>query len=235
MGTYVTQLLSAGGGAQWLALLAAFVWGIISVVLNPCHLAVIPLVAGLISKQTQQGSARAIQLTFALATGTLTSFAAIGIITALAGKLVGDIAWLEKLLAIIFIAVGLNLLGILPLPHFHPRFQVKGNGLIPAFALGLLYGSAHGPCCLAFMAPLVAAAFGMASRAAIYAGLLLFAFGLGHALVIVLAGAATSVMQRYMKWSERSKAYVTLSRISGALVLLAGIYMLAEPWIAFSR
>ena len=235
MGTYVTQLLSAGGGAQWLALLAAFAWGILSVALSPCHLAVIPLVVGLISEQARTGTPRAFAIALSLALGTLVSFTAIGAVVAFAGVIIGELAWLEQALAAVFIAVGLNLIGVLPLPHFHPHFRAKGSGLIPAFALGLLYGCAHGPCCLAFIAPLVTVALGAAASSAIFAALLLIAFGLGHSAVIMLAGTAAGTMQRYFAWSENKRFSMVLSRVSGVLVLLAGIYMLAEPWLAFGK
>jgi cytochrome c-type biogenesis protein len=234
MGTYVTQLLSAGGGAQWLALLAAFVWGILSVALSPCHLAVIPLVVGLVSGQARTGTPRAFAIALSLALGTLVSFTAIGALVAFAGVIIGELAWLETALAVVFIAVGLNLIGVLPLPHFHPHFHAKGSGLFPAFALGLLYGCAHGPCCLAFMAPLVTVALGTAASSALFAALLLVAFGLGHSAVIMLTGTAAGTMQRYFAWSENKRFSIVLSRVSGALVLLAGIYMLAEPWLPFS-
>lgn len=235
MSDLLSSFAALAQGSPLVGLLIAFAWGIISVALNPCHLAVIPLVAGLIAKQAGAGTARAYQIATALALGTLASFAAIGLLTAAAGKLAGEVAWLESLLAVIFIALGLNLIGILPLPHFHPHFHAKGSGMLPAFALGLLYGCAHGPSCLAFMVPLMALAFGVAAHSATYAGLMLLSFGLGHAAVILLAGAATGAMLRYTNWNERSKAHIILSRVSGALVLLIGAYMLAEPWLSFGR
>jgi hypothetical protein len=49
----VEQLLAAlsraVGGAVWVALSAAFVWGVLSILLSPCHLTSIPLIVGLTS------------------------------------------------------------------------------------------------------------------------------------------------------------------------------------------
>ena len=46
--TWVTKLLS---GHPLLGLLGAFIWGILSILLSPCHLASIPLIVGFISQQ----------------------------------------------------------------------------------------------------------------------------------------------------------------------------------------
>jgi cytochrome c-type biogenesis protein len=180
--------------------------------------------------------ARAFAIAASLALGTLVSFTAIGVIVALAGTIIGELVWLEQALAVVLIAVGLYLIGLLPLPHFHPHFHAKGSGLVPAFTLGLLYGCAHGPCCLAFIAPIATAALGAASSAgAVLAALLLVSFGLGHAAVILLAGTAAGAMQNLVRWGEDGRIAKLLSRVSGALVLLAGVYMLAEPWLPFGR
>lgn len=96
-------------------------------------------------------------------------------------------------------------------------------------------GGAHGPCCLAFIAPLVTVALGTAASSAVFAALLLVAFGLGHSAVIMLTGTAAGTMQRYFAWSEDKRFSMMLSRVSGTLVLLAGVYMLAQPWLAFGR
>ena len=48
-----TNLSHAVEGAPLIALAAAVVWGILSIVLSPCHLASIPLIVGFISEQGQ--------------------------------------------------------------------------------------------------------------------------------------------------------------------------------------
>ncbi len=46
-----SKLSHAVEGAPLVALGASFVWGILSIVLSPCHLASIPLSVGFISEQ----------------------------------------------------------------------------------------------------------------------------------------------------------------------------------------
>ena len=42
------------------ALLAAFAWGVVSIVFSPCHLASVPLVVGFISTQEDASTKRAL-------------------------------------------------------------------------------------------------------------------------------------------------------------------------------
>ena len=60
----------------------------------------------------------------------------------------------------------------------------------------------------------------------IYSVILLFAFGIGHILVIVTAGTLTKKVQQYLNWTEKSKASTYIKRICGALVILGGVYMI---------
>ncbi len=46
-----TILYNAMMGSAWLALLASFMWGVLSILLSPCHLSSIPLVVGYITSQ----------------------------------------------------------------------------------------------------------------------------------------------------------------------------------------
>ena len=95
-----------------------------------------------------------------------------------------------------------------------------------ALLLGLIFGVAVGPCTFAYMAPMLGVTFRVASTRLLYAIALLLAYGLGHCAVIVAAGASTELVQRYLNWNEQSKGTIVVKRICGALVLLAGLYLL---------
>jgi len=103
---------------------------------------------------------------------------------------------------------------------------MKHKGMPAAFLLGLVFGVALGPCTFAFMAPMLAVTFRVASTSLAYAAGLLLAYGLGHCCVIVLAGTCTEIVQRYMDWNEKSRGAVILKRICGVLVLLGGLYLI---------
>ena len=70
------------------ALLAAFAWGVVSIVFSPCHLASVPLV-GFISTQEGASTKRAFRLSRLFSLGVLASIALIGVVTVLARQAAG--------------------------------------------------------------------------------------------------------------------------------------------------
>jgi cytochrome c-type biogenesis protein len=129
--------------------------------------------------------------------------------------------------ALIFFAVGLHLLGVIPMPGSGPgQVGLKRKGLAAAFILGLVFGIALGPCTFAYMAPMLGVTFKLGGEQPIYAGSLLLMYGVGHCGVIVAAGTSTSLVQKYMNWNEASKGAVILKKACGVLVLLGGLYLI---------
>ena len=223
-----TQLTHAVEGTWFIALIASFVWGVFSVILSPCHLASIPLIVGFIDGQGRISTRRAFCIATLFAVGILITIAAIGAITAAAGRMMGDVGrYGNYFVAIIFFFVGLHMLDIIPMPWSGPgQVGMKRKGMLAAFILGLVFGIALGPCTFAYMAPMLGVTFKLASTNLSYGILLLFVYGVGHCSVIVFAGTFTEVVQRYMNWNEKSKGSVILKKICGVLVLLGGIYLI---------
>lgn len=224
-------LSKAVQGAPAAALAAAFAWGILSVILSPCHLTSIPLIVAFVNGQGRISTRRAFFISSLFAGGILVTIAAIGVITALAGRVAGDIGpYGSYVVAAIFLLVGLHLLDVLPAPWAAPaNVALRHKGGAAAFILGLVFGIALGPCTFAYMAPVLAVAFGKASEAFAYAAALLAVYGVGHCSVIVAAGTATEAVQRYLDWNERSKGAIIVKRACGVLLIVAALYMV---WMA---
>ena len=223
-----TNLSHAVEGAPLIALTAAIVWGVLSIILSPCHLASIPLIVGFISGQGQVTTRRAFWTSTLFAVGILITIAVIGAITAAAGRMLGDVGrYGNYFVAVIFFAVGLHLLGVIPMPFSGPgQMNMKRKGLLAAFILGLVFGVALGPCTFAYMAPMLAVTFKLAKTAPFYGASLLLAYGVGHCAVIVAAGTSTELVQRFLNWNEQSRGVTIVKCICGALVLIAGLYLL---------
>jgi len=223
-----TTLTRAVEGSPLVAVAAAFVWGILSIVLSPCHLASIPLIIGFVDEQGRISTKRAFVIATLFAGGILITIAGIGAVTAAAGRMMGDIgAWGNYFVAVIFFLVGLHLLDVIPIPWSGPRqVGVKRKGMLAAFILGLVFGIALGPCTFAYMAPMLGVTFKVASTNVMYGILLLTMYGIGHCSVIVFAGTFTEVVQHYLNWNERSKGAVLLRKVCGVLVLLGGVYLI---------
>ena len=223
--TILSHALEGTGG---IALLAAFAWGILSVILSPCHLASLPLIVGFINGQGPVSGRRALALSTLFAVGILITIALIGLLTAALGRMLGDVGrWGNYFVAAVFFLVGLHLLGVLPAPWSAPgRVGLQRKGLLAALLLGLVFGVALGPCTFAYMAPILALTFKLSAAQWGYGLALLALYGLGHCAVIVLAGASAGAVQRYLDWNEQARGALLVRRLCGVLVLLAGVYLL---------
>jgi cytochrome c-type biogenesis protein len=229
----MAEILTAFGNAFMasaaLALPAAFLWGVLSVVLSPCHLSSIPLVVAYMNGGDELPTGRrALLLATAFAVGILLSVAAIGLVTVAVGRMAGDVGtWGNYLLAAVFFAVGLNLLGVLPIPSWSSGPSApRRRGPLGALALGLVFGAALGPCTFAFMAPLLGLAFKTAQDEALYGALLVGLYGIGHSVAIVAAGASAQTVQRWLSWKAGARAAAILRGTAGVAVIAGGIYFL---------
>jgi cytochrome c-type biogenesis protein len=223
-----THLSHAVEGAPAIALAAAVVWGVLSIILSPCHLASVPLIVGFISEQGKVTTWRAFWTSTLFAVGILITIAAIGAITAAAGRMLGDVGrYGNYFVALIFFVVGLHLVGVIPLSFSGAGpVGMKRKGLLAAFILGLVFGIALGPCTFAYMAPMLAVTFKLAATNFLYGALLLLAYGVGHCAVIIAAGTSTELVQRFLNWNEHSKGVAVVKIICGILVLLGGVWLI---------
>lgn len=214
----------------WIALFASFAWGVLSILLSPCHLSSIPLIIGYLNSQEKISIRRTFYISLIFAVGILITIAAIGIITASLGRLMGDVGAVGNyLVAGIFFLVGLYLLDIINFDwNTIGLHQTKSKGLLAALILGLLFGIALGPCTFAYMAPVLGIVFQTAQTNFVSASMLLLAFGIGHCSVIVGAGTLSKKVQEYLNWSEESKTILWIKRICGVLVILGGIYLIVS-------
>lgn len=223
-----TTLTRAIEGTPLLAGSGAVAWGVLSIILSPCHLASIPLIVGFIDEQGRISTRRAFLIALLFSVGILVTIGLVGVATAAAGRMMGDVGKFGNyFVAAVFFLVGLHLVGVIPMLFTGPeQVNMKHKGMLAAFILGLVFGIALGPCTFAYMAPMLAVTFRLAAVNLPYGILLLLLYGVGHCSVIVLAGTFTELVQRYLNWNEESKGADRLKKVCGVLVILGGLYML---------
>ena len=221
-------LTRAVEGSPAIALGASFIWGILSLILSPCHLSSIPLIVGFIDEQGRISTRRAFSIASMFSLGLFLSIAIIGLLTALVGRMMGDVGrYGNYFVAGVFFLMGLHLLGIIPMPLSGPgQIGIKRKGIMAAFILGLIFGIALGPCTFAYMAPMLSIALQLASTQLWYGVTLLLVYAVGHCSIIVLAGTSTELVQRYLNWNEQSKGPMIVKKTCGVLVMVGGIYMI---------
>lgn len=205
------------------AVLAALAWGVASVLLSPCHLATIPLVVGFVgAAPAGEKRDRPAVISALFAVGMFLALALMGGLVAVVGQAlqegrrVGSYAT-----AVVLLAAGLHLLGLIPLPLTGVSVTaIKRKGRVAALSAGLFLGIGLSPCTFAFLAPVLGAGLGAAATSALRGFALLLAFAVGHCAVIAIAGASTDLAQRYLDWNERSRGPVILKAVCGVLLLL---------------
>jgi cytochrome c-type biogenesis protein len=221
-----TWLSNQMNGVSWISFPVSFIWGILSIILSPCHLGSIPLISGYLSTQTELKTKNLFLLSSIFSLGIVSSVAIIGIITYTLGRLMGDLGqWGNIIVGSIFILSGLYLIGILPLPGLNVNImEKKAKGMFSTFSLGFVFGLALGPCTFAFMAPVLAAVLNSSSFDSLFSFFLLLSFILGHISVIILAAVYSYKLQHFLIKKNIFPGINFLKKISGVLVILAGLY-----------
>jgi len=214
-------------GTPAIAIAAAFVWGILSILLSPCHLASIPLIVSFINDQGKTTVKRAFTISLLFSLGILLTIAVVGTITALAGRMLGDTGpYANYFAAVVFFAVALHLFDVFPMPWSAAHPGMKKKGVLAAFILGLVFGIALGPCTFAYMAPMLAITFKTSSGDFLYGLILLIIYGIGHCSVIIIAGTSTELVQKYLNWNVNSIATGIVKKACGVLLIIAGLYFI---------
>ena len=219
-------------GGTMIAALGCFLWGIISVVFSPCHLASIPLIVAYVGgQQTILKPKEAGLYSVAFTSGLFITIALVGIICALLGRMLGDVGnYWQILVGLVMVWVALGILGI-------EKFSVSGNllyklnfrGMFGALGLGLAYGILSGSCTFGFIAPILAIITVQKQIATGVIFILLFA--LGHSLPIVVAGSSTAALKKIMENSVWRGAGNWFRKGAGVVIVLLGVYFIVNPFL----
>lgn len=220
-------------GGIALAAAGCFIWGVISVLFSPCHLASIPLIVGYVGgqeKMVQPKQAGIYSVLFT--TGLFITIALIGIICAILGRMLGDVGtYWQILIGLVLIWVALGMLGVEKCSisgSLLYRLNLKGK--LGAFVLGLAYGVLSGSCTFGFIAPILAI---ITVQEKIATGIILIIlFGVGHCLPIVIAGSSTAAVKKLLENSTWNGAGTWFRKGAGTLVCFLGVYFIISPFIS---
>jgi len=234
---WLTPFLSGG---SLLALPLVVLGGLVTA-FNPCCLPMYPAVFGFIGgaccnnndsvadEDIKSGKKPLASITVLFVLGMATATSIMGILTAALGWVFGrfDSSFL-MLLAAIPLLMGLNLLGFLPfkipawhIKHLHTATEDELKHRITAFAAGLIFSLAIAPCATPIL-------LGILTLVAMqgdlfYGGLLMFVYGLGAGLPLLLIGHGFSTLQEKLTATDNQK---WLQRISGLLLIGVAVYIL---------
>jgi cytochrome c-type biogenesis protein len=217
-------------GKAAIAAIGCFTWGMISVLFSPCHLASIPLIVAYVGGQQQAlNPKQAGGYAAAFTLGLFITIAALGMICALLGRMLGDVGntW-QILIGLILIWVALGMFGVESCSVSGSLlYRLNLRGLLGAFVLGLAYGVLSGSCTFGFIAPILAI---ITVQQKVATGILfILLFATGHCLPIVIAGSSAAAVRRLLENSTWQDAGNWFRKGAGGVIAVLGIYFVLNP------
>jgi len=228
--------LTTGSYGGLTAFAIAFVGGIVAG-FGPCVLPMLPAVFGYVTGQVAETPGikpavawrRGLALSATFVLGMSLVFAVIGAVAGALGRALLVGAWAYYVVAAICVVLGLQMLGLIDLRldrlnRFLPQTRPERRGFPGAFLFGILFGIVATPCSTPILAAIatIAAARGSAAQGA----LLLFVYGLGKGVPLMLLGVAAGSLT---VMHSLSRATGVLMKIGGAALIVAAAYLV---WIA---
>ncbi len=219
----VGQLIQSN---PWVAVAAVFLGGLLTAT-NPCVLAMVPLMISFVGGRREQGlgPGRALGYSVVFVLGLCATFTVMGVMAALSGSLYGQSspAW-NWIIAAVCLVMGLHLMGLLPFQIPSPiRSQPRLQGVLGALVLGLLFGFVSLPCAGPILIVVLTYLAGSDSSIA-YGGLLLFVYGLGHSVLILVAGVSMGLARKLVESGRVTRITERLRQGAGALIVVVGGY-----------
>ncbi|MEO1001840.1 MAG: cytochrome c biogenesis protein CcdA [Cyanobacteria bacterium J06638_7] len=209
--------------------------------LGPCSLSLLPVTlaylagfgdgAGAEPRPASPAPARTPWLrSLSFAAGIVAALVLLGLLSGLLGRLYGQIPGLiPTLVAVLALLMGLNLLGVLPLPLPAGPDPELWRQRVPAplapLAAGLAFGLAATPC----TTPVLAVLLGwMAQSGRPLAGMLLLTcFGAGQVVPLLVAGTAAASLPGLLRLRQAGQ---WVPPISGAVLVSTGLLTLVANW-----
>lgn len=224
----INEWMSQGGA---LALVGSFFWGMVSVLLSPCHMASIPLLIAYVAGQKIIPPPRqAARFAVLFALGLFLTIMVVGLVCAWAGRMLGDIGpWWQAAVGGLLLWVAWTLLQA-------PRCSTTGNllshfhvqGASGAFVLGLGYGFLSGVCTFGFIAPILGM---IVMQREVATGIsMLILFGLGHCLPLIICGIFSARSMGLLHSHAGQRVVAGLRKVAAIVIAGLGIYFTALPF-----
>lgn len=191
--------------------------------LNPCCYPMIPAIVGYLGGYCAPSVKRCAWLSIWFALGLATATVLLGMLVALAGGIFGVLpVALKYTLAVIPMIMGLHLLELikLRLPGLSEWRPIR-TGTLGAYLTGLLFSLVILSCATPVLASILA--FAAQQQRAVSGATLLFTYGAGVSLPLVLVGTSLGLISNLRSLSHW---WPVVNRLSGVLLIGLGFYLL---------
>ena len=215
-------LASRGWG---LTLLAIFVLGL-ALNLTPCVYPLIPITIAFFSSQSAGKRSQRVGLSIFYVLGMAITYSALGVFSALSGKLFG--AWLQLpgvliFFALLMLVMASSMFGLfeIKVPHFLADRAGARGGLLGALTMGLLVGIVAAPCVGPFVISLIALVSQLGSPVIGFVMFFVLALGLGFPYILLgIFSSGLSAIPRSGKWM------LQIEKAMGFILIAMAVYFL---------
>lgn len=201
--------------------LAVFVGGVVTS-FTPCVYPLIPIVVGVIGSSKEKSRWRNFILSFSYCLGMALTFAILGAVAAMTGRLFGQLQsspLAHIIVGNIIILFALALLDVIPLPIFllsrAGAGKIRKSGsVLPVFFMGIASGFVTAPCTAAVLGALLA--YVATTQNVIFGFSLLFTFALGMGTLLIIIGTFAGIvtsLPRLRKWMPIIQKTLALAMI----------------------
>lgn len=244
------------GGAS--AFGAAMLWGLVSALLSPCHLGVIPILgshaAGISPLHAKaehevprhQAPTQALIQVLLFVLGAYLTIPLLGLLAGFVGQeLIASGHYWTIPVGLLLVWIGWDMQRSHSCSHvgaIMARFQgwLGIGGKTGVLFLGVGYGVVAAGCTLGFLVPMLM----VMDQPSLWQSLVLAAaFGLGHCLPMVVVGCSASLAALLLRkhshegpadghsHQDPHRGEMWFRRILGVLIMLIGIYFIIHPWV----
>lgn len=204
------------------AFVLTFIGGVVTG-FNPCCYTMVPAIVGYLGGYCEPSVKRCSWLSGWFALGVATATALLGLVVILVGGFFGGVhPAFRYALALVPILMGLHLLRVITIrvPGLQ-NWKAVGVGAFGAFLTGLVFSLVILPCATPVLASILA--FSAGRGGALYGSGMLFTYGAGIGLPVVLVGTSIGLISRLRsvaRWWE------IVHRASGVILIGLGFYLL---------
>lgn len=201
----------------------------IATFISPCILPMLPIYILYLTGQEDKDNKKLLLNSIGFFIGFAILFSVLGAVFAGIGKYLSDYSNIINIIfGIIIILFGLNFIDVIKIPFINKtkKVEVKTNkkGFFQSILFGMVFGLGWTPCLGAFLG---SALMMVANTGNILQGitmLLVFSLGLGVPFIL----SAVLIEQLKNTFNFIKKNYKTINIISATLLIIIGLYMLAQ-------
>jgi len=169
---------------------------------------------------------KAFRYSLAFILGLSLTFTAFGTAAGMLGTMFGTMGgWWYVVAGIVALVMGGQMIGLyeirLPIKR---EFKPKQGGIVGSFILGLFFGVVSSPCATPVL--VVILTYVATKGQVLYGTALLFAYAIGHCLLMLLAGTFTGFIEAFVKQRGIVNFSVWAKRFGGVVVASVGVYLL---------